>query len=820
MNSLKQYRSAKLAFPDLLNWAVVVADGIILNKDGSLLTGWKYTGQDLSSVSFAERNYIASIVNSALAQLGSEWVLHQDATRKPVSAYSPLNKSAFNDPITRLIDAERREHFESEDTHFESHYAFYLTYLPAKILSSKMTELMFTDAATVGEKTVADRALQKFKQAINDIEDRLSSVVELSRMTGMPYTSDNGTEHVVDVLLTHLNETLCGDSHPINLPSCPMFIDSIIGGYEFYTGIVPRLGNKYIQTVSIEGFPSESYPGILSALDELPVEYRWNTRFIFLDPIDAQTGLKKYRRQWQQKVRGFMDSIFHQHATTKTQVDQNAMAMVRETDVAMSESSQGLVSYGYYTSVVVLMDDNLQKLDEAARDIKRLINNIGFLARIETVNCIEAFLGSLPGHAVQNIRRPMLHTYHLAHMLPLAATWAGKAVAPCPMYPPKSPALLYASTDGATPFRLNLHIDDLGHTLMFGPPGSGKSTALALIAAQFSRYPNATIFAFDKGNSLEVLTKAVEGDHFNVAGDSDGDNVMSFAPLHALNTVGEISWAQDWVITLLELQNLIILPMHRKEIHRALLALRDSTEPKSITNLGIMIQDTAIKSALDSYTVSGEYGQLLDAESDGLDVGNWACFELEELMERNDRIRLPVLLYLFHVIEKKLLGQPALLILDEAWIMLGHPTFKEKIREWLKTLRKANCVVLLSTQSLSDASSSGILDVLNESCPTKIFLANPQAHEADSHNLYTSLGCNDVEIEIIARLTRKRHYFVKGEGARRIDLTMGPIALAFTGATSKQDLKRVRELNETHGSKWPFFWMNEKGVSYDRFPTN
>jgi type IV secretion system protein TrbE len=813
MHSLKQYQLKNMAFPDLLNWASVVSDGIVLNKDGSLLAGWSYIGQDLSTSTVLERNYVVSIINVTLSQLGSEWMLHQDAKRSPVRAYSSSSESYFPDSITSIIDNERRAYFESEDTHYVSDCTFYLTYLPEKIASSKATEFMFTDGREGAERSVADRSLQQFKQVIHDIEDRLSSVISLTRLKGQPYISNSGTEHIADLLLQHLNETVCGDFHTVNLPPCPMYIDAIIGGHEFWPGIVPRLGRKLIQVVSIEGFPQESFPGILASLDQLPVEYRWNTRFIFLDTTDAQAGIKKYKKRWQQKVRGFVDMAFNPNPTSKSQIDHNALMMVNETDAALTESSQGSVAYGYYTSVVVLMDDDLDKLNHAAREIKRMINNLGFYARVETINCIEAYLGSLPGHAQQNVRRPMLHTQHLANMLPLSTTWAGHEYAPCPMYPSESPALCYASTDGSVPFRFNFHVDDLGHTLMFGPTGAGKSTILALLAAQFRRYPKASIFAFDKGKSLEILTRAVGGDHFNIAGD-ESEGALSFAPLSDLQSSSNFTWAQDWVVTLLELQNIIITPSHRKEINRALTALRDGQEPKSLTNLRIMIQDSEIKSVLDSYVIGGEYGHIMDAEADQFSVGSWACFELEQLMEMNNRVRLPVLLYLFHVIENKLLGQPALLILDEAWIMLGHDVFKEKIREWLKTLRKANCVVFLATQSLSDASNSGILDVLSESCPTKIFLPNPEAEQGDSPALYRALGCNDIEIRTITRLTRKREYFLKGEGSRRVDFNIGPIGLSFVGATSKEDLNKVRMLETQFGTDWPYRWLDERGVDY------
>ncbi|OEU69378.1 MAG: hypothetical protein BA863_01090 [Desulfovibrio sp. S3730MH75] len=183
-------------------------------------------------------------------------------------------------------------------------------------------------------------------------------------------------------------------------------------------------------------------------------------------------------------------------------------------------------------------------------------------------------------------------------------------------------------------------------------------------------------------------------------------------------------------------------------------------------------------------------------------------FEIEELMNLGDKNLIPVLLYLFHRVEKALTGQPSLLILDEAWIMLGHAVFREKIREWLKVLRKANCAVVLATQSLSDAVRSGILDVLEESCPTKIFLPNETAIQESQYALYQGLGLNSKQISIVASAAPKRDYYiVSPEGRRLIDLALGPVALSFVGSSDKTSISKIKELVAEHGPEWPGKWI-------------
>ena len=220
-----------------------------------------------------------------------------------------------------------------------------------------------------------------------------------------------------------------------------------------------------------------------------------------------------------------------------------------------------------------------------------------------------------------------------------------------------------------------------------------------------------------------------------------------------------------------------------------------------------------IRNALAHYTTGGAMGRLLDAESDNLGLSFFMVFEIEELMRLGTENLVPVLLYLFHRIEKALDGKPTLLVLDEAWVMLGNDVFRDKIREWLKVLRKANCAVVLATQSLSDAKKSNIMDVLVESCLTKIYLANPYAEQEEQLELYRDCGLNSRQISIIARGTQKRDYYmVNPYGRRQFQLALGRTELAFVGASDKESLARIHALRLEHGDEWPQKWLLERNA--------
>ncbi len=805
--TLKRHRSKDAGLADLLNYAAMVDDGVIVGKNGAFLAAWVYQGDDHDSSTDEGREAVSFRLNQALAGLGSGWMIHVDAVRRPAPTYPDPGLSHFPDPVCEAIDEERRRLFERLGTMYEGYFVLTVTYFPPLLAQRKFVELMFEDDAVAPDHTARTRHLiASFQRDCAGIESRLSSALKLQRLRGEQAAQEDGTTVTHDGLLRWLQYCITGMRHPVLLPKNPMYLDALLGGQELYGGVVPKIGRQFISVVAIEGFPLESAPGMLTALGELPCDYRWSSRFIFMDAHEAVRHLDKFRKKWRQKIRGFFDQVFNTHAGP---VDQDAMSMVADAEAAIAEVNSGLVAQGYYTSVVVLMNEDRAMLEASARQVEKLVNRLGFAARIETINTMDAYLGSLPGHGVENVRRPLLNTMNLADLLPTSTVWTGSDQAPCPLYPPLSPPLMQCVTNGATPFRLNLHVRDVGHTFLFGPTGAGKSTHLAMLAAQLRRYPGMAIFAFDKGLSLYPLARAAGGRHFAVAADDDR---LAFCPLQFLDTRGDRAWAMEWIDTILALNGLNTTPAQRNEIGSAILSMQQSGA-RTLSELSVTIQDEAIREAIRQYTVDGSMGHLLDAEEDGLSLSAFTVFEIEELMSLGDKFALPTLLYLFRRIERQLTGQPAAILLDEAWLMLGHPAFRAKIREWLKVMRKANCLVLMATQSLSDAAHSGILDVIVESTATKIFLPNIYARDEETAQLYRRMGLNARQIEILATAIPKRQYYtVSAQGRRLYDLALGPLAMAFVGATDRESVQAIQALEAKWGDGWVDVWLAERGL--------
>ena len=798
MLKLADFRPKAKGLPDLLPYAALIAPGVILNKDGSLLAAWEVRGQDTASSTPDELAYISAQVSQAVKLLGTGWALHMDAVRSAHRAYPAPERSHFPDKVTQLIDDERRRYF-SRDECYSTNTILSVTY-KADFNEQRL-------AAGIQTAKGLDKALQRFASTLLELEDALSSVLHLQRLEEYEAFYDDGERYTQSDLLSHVQHCVSGILQPVRVPDTPMYLDSLLGSEDLTGGIVPRVGDQHIVTLAIDGLPQESWPAMLADLDALPIQYRFSSRFLCLDQYDAVKEIDGYRKGWRQQVYRFLDQFFNNPAA---RANRDALLMSEDAEQAMTEVQGGIVGAGYLTSCIVLMDENLERVQEWARELRRSLQTLGFGCRIESINALEAWLGTHPGNTWANIRRPLINTLNLADLLPLASVWTGAPACPCPFYPPDSPPLAVFTTDGSTPFWFNLHFGDIGHTLIFGPTGAGKSTLLALLAAQFRRYRHAQIFAFDKGLSLFPLCHGAGGTHYNIGEPS----ALSFAPLQRISeSEEEFAWAADWLESLLALQGVTVTPANRNAIHTALDSLRTAPEHmRSLTDFCHRLQDLSLKEALRHYTEAGAMGRLLDARTDNLGMAAFTVFEVEELMNLGEKNLVPVLLYLFRRIEKALTGQPTILLLDEAWIMLGHPVFRGKIREWLKVMRKANCAVILATQSLSDAKNSGILDVLTESCPTKIFLANLTARQDAQAELYAGMGLNARQVEIIATATPKRDYYVvTPTGRRKVQLALGPVALSFVGASDKESLARIRELSELHGpDRWQEVWLKER----------
>jgi type IV secretion system protein VirB4 len=598
------------------------------------------------------------------------------------------------------------------------------------------------------------------------------------------------------------------------VPEIPVYLDAILADEPLTGGLEPRLGSAHLRTLTIMGFPSATQPGILDELNRLAFPYRWCTRAICLDKTDATKLLVKIRRQWFAKRKSIV-AILKEVMTNEASVllDSDAANKAADADLALQELGADETGEAYVTATVTVWDEDPRSADEKLRLVEKVIQGRDFTCMVERVNALEAWFGSLPGHVYANIRQPPVSTMNLAHLIPLSAVWAGPERDEHFAAPP----LFFAKTEGSTPFRFSLHVGDVGHTLIVGPTGAGKSVLLALMAMQFRRYADAQIFAFDFGGSMRAAALAMGGDWQDLGGALSDDASMPVAlqPLAHIDVPAERGWAAEWVAHILERGRITITPEAKEHIWTALSSLASApVAERTLTGLSVLLQSNALKQALRPYCIGGPFGRLLDAETELLGYPDMQVFETEGLVGTG--AAAAVLSYLFHRIEARLTGCPTLIIIDEGWLALDDPGFAGQLREWLKTLRKKNASVVFATQSLADIESSVIAPAIVESCPTRIFLANERAFEPQIMAIYRRFGLNDRQIEILARATPRRDYYCQSRrGNRLFELGLGEAALAFTAASSKTDQNAISEIIGEHGrAGFAAEWLRHKRVGW------
>lgn len=522
MMNLAEYRRSTTQLADFLPWAALVDEGIVLNKDGSFQRTARFRGPDLASAVPAELVGVAGRLNNAFRRLGSGWAIFVEAQRHAASKYP---EGFFPDVASRLVDMERRAAFEEEGSHYESSYFVTFLFLPPAEDAARAERLLYEGR---DRKEGADA-----REVLRGFVDRTNRVLQLVEgfMPEIRWLDDEQT-------LTYLHSTFSTRRQRVRVPEIPMYLDAVLADQPLTGGLEPMLGSSHLRVLTIVGFPTATTPGILDELNRLAFAYRWSTRAIMLDKTDATRLLTKIRRQWfakRKSIAAILKEVMTNEASALLDTDAHNKAM--DADAALQELGSDAIGQAFVTATVTVWDSDPPVADEKLRLVEKVIQGRDFTCLPESVNAVEAWLGSLPGQAYANVRQPPVSTLNLAHMIPLSAVWAG----PARDEHLGAPALFYARTAGATPFRFSLHVGDVGHTLMVGPTGAGKSVLPALMALQFRRYPDAQVFAFDFGGSIRVAALAMGGDWHDLGGalSDDAAEPIALQPLAGIEDVAE-----------------------------------------------------------------------------------------------------------------------------------------------------------------------------------------------------------------------------------------------------------------------------------------
>ena len=760
---------------DLFPFAYVLEEGIIIMKNGSFSQTFILVGQDLDSLTDERLFNIRASMNRTLKKLPEEVVINFEARRRKSSVY-PENK--FEEDILKEIDQIRKEKYNSGN-YYETDYFLTICYFPESDNVTKVKDTIIKKEKNHNEYKKAHEEVKKFKNLIKlfleEVKDEFNEIRTLNTKETLEYFHNCISDH---------------PDHNINpLPDGTHL--EYLADTSISTGITITKGENIVKTIILLSYPTETTPNIFRALNDLNMEYRWVSRFIYISDEEVKKISEAKKYKYFSKRKGLMARLI---PSSNLIINEDAMTRASETDEMREAVADQQVKGGYYNFTIVLEGKDEDKLENNCTEILGKINKLGYVAKVENILTLDTFLGTIPGDVHHGIRKPLIHSMNYIDMLPMSTNFSGYSK----NKHLNEEALIICESNTSTPFKLNLHVDDVGHSLILGRTGGGKSVLLGILASNFMKYKDNQIIMFDKGGSSRVLTAGVGGKFFNLGVDN-----IAFQPLRNIHEDSELEFAYSWLLIVLEEEKVLITSEIKKSLLETLKIMATMPlEQRTISTVCLLEQNKEIQETLYRYTndpVKGVYGKYFDNDHDDFSIENsFQVFEMEQLFN-NKTVLVLMLEYLFHKLEKEMFAhqKPTLLLLDECWLMLDNKRFAEKIKEWMKILRKKNVSLVLATQQLSDVANSIIKNPIMESCLTKIYLPNKEM-SSQNEKAYLDFGLNEKEIESLRLGRPKLDYLYKSSlGSRIFQLGLSKLELAYVGSAGSDDQQKCIEILES-----------------------
>ena len=777
-------------FIDVLNWGALVAPGVMACKDGSLLAGWDVAGIDTESLepgALAGRLQHVGFAFSGLADGETVWAVFDRRPWVPDTEPGATDHDALD-----VIAQESRLLLAAPGTTWSDRLMLFLGWRPE----------------TPGSLA---EGLAGFDEALSRFESRLNAVLPLRRLApdgpGAPCPFCGA---LAGMLAQSRSGPRFGDD------DLPVGLDILLGAdvrQPRRTGPL-TVDGRALAVLALEGLPVTYGIAPFQRFQDLPCSVTWVTRYEALSAASARRAVRRRQRFW---LQGSADLLANVGGESQGRRDLYGDAMAESLDPVLARLSRGEEGHGHYVSLFLLHGESRAALEPSLSLLRQAADDGHYGIREERVNAVPALLSALPGHPEVNTRRAILRARAMADLMPVRSIWRGDATCPSPRLPTGTPALLEARARTGEHVHVNLHHGDLGHTLVFGPTGAGKSVLLGRIVAAWLRYPDAQVIHFDRQRSIAHACAAMGGT-FLEPGVPGSSGISPFAHLDRLG----VSWGLSWLSALAE-DGLGRRPSpdEAAELRGAVEALAGTGRPK-LRAVWEIVQSRELRQVLDAWNEGPEAGMF---DHDDADVGGalaasaFTVFETHTLFESRPAVLKLSVDYIFAEVARRFDGRPTLVVLDEAWSFFGHPLWTDRIRSWLKEGRKLNVAVLMATQSVADAARSALTEDLLESCPTKLFLANPEATTRASREHYDALSLDPAQIDLVARIAPKSEiYLVQPGGRRVISLPMGPAALSILGRTGADDSARALKLAAINPDFWKEDLQHDTGIDFLRPP--
>lgn len=719
-------------------------------KDGSLMIVFKFIPPVSDNSSRFEENTIETM-SKALSLLSSRWTVHFDTSFiKPTKYYD--DNSANMLPLSAEIEKIRIKESITNPAYVKECYL-------------SLSYSIQTDKKEKSEE----------QNTIDVIYQYLSSFTATLRAGGFILYPLRGND-----LLSYLHYTLTLSVSPVKTSieyGCGG-LDELLTTEPMDATVYPiRLGNKYLSVLSVDNIKQNfSRPDNLSAIFSLGFPLRLVLRYGAFSPEESDKIINKKKSSYNSKIYDIGKVILGSIVNGKdnsSELDPNTKELSRkeECEQALEYLVDGDVSFGYYTGVLILFADTEKDLRERKRMVVDTLTELEIIVKDEHLNAFCAFLSSLPGEKNNNPRQFLISSDNASSYMTLSRLYSGeKHNNFLQKISGVGSPLMYGYTWDNSPyfFNLNASDDDVGHTLIVGTTGSGKSFLLSLIASSWSKYPDSRVVIFDKGLSAVPLAKGNGGRII-----LPGKDKTVFNPL--IDADKRESDCLNFLNAILDVNKVHSTGEEKAQMHKALTDLYSLGNNVNLSTYQRILKASnhrhSLSYILDKYT-DGDYGYLFNNTTDNFinsSSERLTLIELGYLMNMGNDVINPALIYMFdrltHYLEDK---KPTLLILDECWLYLMNEIFRNYIVSLLKTMRKYNCFVILATQEIEDVKldESTMRTILSQ-VATRIYLSDKRANkdEAISQN-YTKLGLSEYQKNILSIMRRKKDYYIiqdKGE---------------------------------------------------------
>lgn len=813
------YENAARSFNELVPYMAMVAPGMVINKDGSLLVCYSMAGVDQEGLPQHEVDRYANLVEHAFRGFTDRLTTWFTVDRRRIEEYP---ESKFENPVAEWVDTHWRNQFQSRGQ-FQNFLYLSVLYTPPSGADGYMERVAhFVKNEGVSVVAAMGRALMSLisKQRtysyeenqllafIDDFEEKLETLeqtildVDLLRLQG-------------NELLGFLHRRCTPTSYQaeVKVPGIPAYLDSYLptdllanrGDTLLFRGVG---GDKYLAAMSLKDWPDWTHPGILDDLLAVPGEITISQVFRFADNIKAKQyieGVEKHNLSMQKSLISYLKEALTKEESQ--QVNHGRVMLAQDASDALTEMTTRNRSYGYYNLTVVSYGDTAAEAETTLRLVNQVLQRRGYLTVRETMHLLNAVAGTMPGQWGELVRWYFVSSANLADLAPVRTLGIGQKANEHFREQrgdgQTHPALTVLATEFNTPYFFNFHQSDLAHCLVIGPAGSGKTSFMNFLIAQFQKYTPCNTIIFDKDHSCRIATELLGGDYVDLGLTSGAP--VSLNPMRLLGEPESRGWLTNWLEMLLTTKGYQMRAADLDTLQKALDQL--AAQPSDMWRLQSLghFLSRELAEQLYPWIENGPYARFFDNATDTFELGSHTGVEMGGLLQgQNPAIATLFIDYALYCIQRKLDGRPTLIYVEEAWFMLANEKFATAgIDNWLRTLRKMNAFVILATQSLQEIASSPIFASMIDNIPNRIFLPNP--HAMTHADMYRDMfQLNDEQINRIRNAIPKRNYYiVTPRLSRMVDVFFPPEIMAVVRSDT-----RAKKVFAKHRQSGEEDWRN------------